>query len=164
MMSMKTLNQSILLSAAPRPFVGRRAVFMPPFRPARASQRRLSVVVMAATKDPYEILGVPRAASMQDIKKAYRKKALRLHPDVNKAPDAKERFMDCKNAYQAILERQGGSARGGSSRGSSASGGWSTPRWGPSTGAGSTSRPPPQQEEFYGLGKFKYTMRLGPAW
>ena len=43
---------------------------------------------MAATEDPYSILGVPRTATAAQIKQAYRRLALRSHPDVNKAPDA----------------------------------------------------------------------------
>eukprot|EP00891_Asterochloris_glomerata_P000517 jgi/Astpho2/517/Aster-x0021 len=38
------------------------------------------------------------------IKRAYRKKALKLHPDVNKAADAEERFVECKMAYQTLTD------------------------------------------------------------
>lgn len=43
---------------------------------------------MIACKDYYKILGVPKDASENDIKKAYRKKSLKVHPDKNKAPEA----------------------------------------------------------------------------
>lgn len=77
--------------------------------PFRLRQRPRPVT--AAFNDPYTLLGVGKAATVNDIKKAFRKKALKLHPDVNKAPDARERFMECKQAYQQLMDaRQGGSS------------------------------------------------------
>lgn len=53
-------------------------------------------------KDYYEILGVPRNATKEEIKRAYRKLALQYHPDRNKSPDAEEKFKEISEAY-AIL-------------------------------------------------------------
>jgi molecular chaperone DnaJ len=53
-------------------------------------------------RDYYDILGVPRTASKDEIKNEYRKLALKYHPDRNKAPDAEERFKEISEAY-AIL-------------------------------------------------------------
>jgi molecular chaperone DnaJ len=53
-------------------------------------------------RDYYEILGVSRNASPDDLKSAFRKLARQYHPDVNKSPDAEERFKELNEAY-AIL-------------------------------------------------------------
>jgi len=53
-------------------------------------------------KDYYEVLGVPRNAAKDEIKNAYRKLALKYHPDRNKSPDAEEKFKEISEAY-AIL-------------------------------------------------------------
>ena len=56
-------------------------------------------------RDPYEVLGVPRDASEQDIKKAFRRLARELHPDVNAHdPQAEEKFKEAAEAYE-ILSR-----------------------------------------------------------
>lgn len=57
----------------------------PPPLGAPERRRRGLVAVRAAGRDPYDVLGVPRGAGASDIKKAFRKRALKLHPDVNKA-------------------------------------------------------------------------------
>ena len=53
-------------------------------------------------KDYYEILGVQRSASQQEIKSAYRKLARKYHPDVNKSSDAQEKFKDINEAYEVL--------------------------------------------------------------
>lgn len=53
-------------------------------------------------KDYYAILGVPRDASQDRIKQAYRKLAKELHPDVNASPEAQERFRDVNEAYEVL--------------------------------------------------------------
>jgi len=52
--------------------------------------------------DPYATLGVSRDASLQEIKKAYKQKALQWHPDKNKDPNANEKFMEITNAYEML--------------------------------------------------------------
>ena len=53
------------------------------------------------TKDFYEILGIPKTASDDDIKRAYRKLALKLHPDKNQAKGADEAFNGKSNLHLA---------------------------------------------------------------
>ena len=52
--------------------------------------------------DYYELLGVSRDASAEDIRKAYRKWAMKYHPDVNDAPDAAEKFKAIGEAYEVL--------------------------------------------------------------
>jgi curved DNA-binding protein len=61
---------------------------------------------MAADRDFYQILGVPREASQDDIQRAYRRLARTNHPDVNKDPAAEERFKDISEAYDVLSDPQ----------------------------------------------------------
>ncbi|WBU38931.1 molecular chaperone DnaJ [Homoserinibacter sp. YIM 151385] len=54
--------------------------------------------------DHYEVLGVARDASPEDIKKAYRRLARELHPDVNPSGEAAERFKDVTHAYDVLSD------------------------------------------------------------
>ncbi|MBX3088981.1 MAG: molecular chaperone DnaJ [Cryobacterium sp.] len=56
--------------------------------------------------DHYEVLGVDRSASQDDIKKAYRKLARELHPDVNPGQEAQERFKLVTHAYDVLSDPQ----------------------------------------------------------
>jgi len=54
-------------------------------------------------KDYYDILGIPSCASVEDIKKAYRKKARLYHPDINPDPEAKDMFISITEAYEFLI-------------------------------------------------------------
>ncbi len=54
--------------------------------------------------DHYEVLGVDRDATPEEIKKAYRKLARELHPDVNPSDDAAERFKSVTHAYDVLSD------------------------------------------------------------
>ncbi|MFY9887894.1 MAG: DnaJ domain-containing protein, partial [Streptosporangiaceae bacterium] len=59
---------------------------------------------MASGRDFYEILGVPRTASKDEIQQAYRKLARTYHPDVNSDPSAEERFKEIAEAYNVLSD------------------------------------------------------------
>src|ERR687886_2830790 len=57
-------------------------------------------------RDYYELLGVSRDADEQEIKKAFRRLARRLHPDVSDEPDAEERFREISEAYEVLANTE----------------------------------------------------------
>ncbi len=59
---------------------------------------------MTGELDYYAILGVPRNASEEDIRRAYREAALRLHPDQNEGPQATELFLQVNRAYELLID------------------------------------------------------------
>ena len=61
---------------------------------------------MPTKRDYYDILGVPNHAGKEELKKAYRKKALEFHPDRNKASDAEEKFKEVNEAYEVLSNPQ----------------------------------------------------------
>ncbi|XP_013113937.1 dnaJ protein homolog 1 isoform X2 [Stomoxys calcitrans] len=56
-------------------------------------------------KDYYKTLGIPKTATDEEIKKAYRKLALRYHPDKNKAANAEEKFKEVAEAYEVLSDK-----------------------------------------------------------
>ena len=99
---------------------------------------------MPAKKDLYETLGVPRTATADEIKRAYRKLAMKYHPDKNKGEKTSDaKIKEINNAYETLGDAKkrkqydtmgtvgdmggfsGGGSGGGYSRGSTASGGFS---------------------------------------
>jgi molecular chaperone DnaJ len=61
---------------------------------------------MAATRDYYEILGIPRDADERTIKSAFRRLARELHPDVSDHPEAQERFREAAEAYEVLSKSE----------------------------------------------------------
>ena len=61
---------------------------------------------MATKRDYYEVLGVAKSASADEIKSAYRKLALKYHPDRNKQAGAEEKFKEINEAYQVLSDQQ----------------------------------------------------------
>jgi len=64
------------------------------------------VVGLRAEADYYAQLGIKKGADADEIKKAFRQKARKLHPDVNKAPDAIKQFQEIQNAYEVLSDPQ----------------------------------------------------------
>lgn len=56
-------------------------------------------------KDYYRSLGLTKTATEEEIKKAYRKLALRYHPDKNKAAGAEEKFKEIAEAYEVLSDK-----------------------------------------------------------
>lgn len=65
---------------------------------------------MTAATTPHALLGVSETATEEEIRKAYRKLAFELHPDRNPGPDARERFIEIKEAYELLREDTGSDA------------------------------------------------------
>lgn len=87
---------------------------------------------MATKRDYYEVLGVAKSATAAEIKSAYRKLALKYHPDKNKEKDAEDKFKEINEAYQVLSDAKkrqtydqfGHAAFDGSGGGNPFAGGW----------------------------------------
>lgn len=71
----------------------------------RRPVRRKSRLALRATavEDPWSVLGIPSSSTFSDIKWAYKKKALREHPDISTAPDAIDRWQRVSRAYESLV-------------------------------------------------------------
>jgi DnaJ-class molecular chaperone len=84
-------------------------------------------------RDPYEVLGVPRAATAEQLREAHRKLAKKYHPDLNKTPEAAAKFKEVQEAYDLLSDERkrkqfdqfghAGPSMGGGSGGSGFGGG-----------------------------------------
>ena len=61
---------------------------------------------MKMGKDYYKILGISKGASEDDVRKAYRKMALKFHPDKNKSAGAEEKFKEIAEAYEVLSDKR----------------------------------------------------------
>ena len=59
-----------------------------------------------AKRDYYEVLGVSKGTTEEELRKAFRKKAMEYHPDRNKEPGAEEKFKEVNEAYQVLVDPQ----------------------------------------------------------
>jgi len=59
---------------------------------------------MSAKRDYYEVIGVTKTSSQDEIKSQYRKLALKFHPDRNKSPEAAEHFKEISEAYAVLAD------------------------------------------------------------
>jgi len=62
--------------------------------------------VATTTTDHYQVLGVERSATREEIQRAYRKLARKWHPDVNQNPDAESTFKRINEAYEVLSDEK----------------------------------------------------------
>jgi molecular chaperone DnaJ len=59
---------------------------------------------MATKRDYYQILGISKNSTTDEIKRAFRRLAMQYHPDKNKAPDAEQKFKEINEAYEVLSD------------------------------------------------------------
>ena len=95
-------TRSTASSRAPSPPVVRRSPTPEPVKRPYTPEQAKNAKDVLRSKDYYSMLGVAKTATEAELKKAYKKKCLKVHPDKNSAPDADEAFKKI-NAAMACL-------------------------------------------------------------
>ncbi|XP_014787454.1 dnaJ homolog subfamily C member 16 [Octopus bimaculoides] len=103
----------------------------------------LNICIVRSTEDLYDVLGVSRFASSQEIKKAYKNLAKIWHPDKNNDPDATDKFMKINEAYETLADNDKRSMYD-------------------RHGYSAAHEPPPGSQRGAGFGEFPSFFRHGP--
>ncbi|XP_068668967.1 uncharacterized protein [Aristolochia californica] len=108
-------------------------------------KKKITHLRVSPKESPYDVLGVSPSATSEEVKRAYRRLALKFHPDVNKEANAQEKFMRIKHAYNTLLNSKSQRKYGSRNRTSD----YSNPTY---ERYGSSSAQ--DEEEFYGFEDF----------
>ncbi|KAJ8642380.1 hypothetical protein MRB53_019074 [Persea americana] len=109
----------------------------------KRNKRKVALLRAGLKESPYDVLGVSPSATPNEIKRAYRKLALKLHPDVNKEANAQEKFMRIKHAYNMLMNPESQRKYDFRNRTSNYS-----------TSESNRSSTAQDEEDFYGFGNF----------